>query len=401
MAAVNSSADKTSDFTKPHVTAPVNEIPATPSVSEPQQELQQEEQHQHTKPGIHSTEAKKSDTTNSEENNEWRLKSKKSVESSAVDKSESQQRPSNIPNPITTMRPVSPLNSLSSTQPSASPHRARNPYMSPSSPNRGFRSASPRLHSPASSQIFERSVQEDFAPAQASPSIPSHIMTENHIPPILGASSAALTDERLDPDSVEIITHNFHQPASLSVTGGQPEQAVTSSWHEDLNPHLPPDAEDSVSNYGGLDPSDIRRLSFVSFADVVNGEHAETDHASNRDSMYMAGLSTNAALFAAQNRSPSPVRSPVSSHGFGTSPPTSVSPSTKGLDNSPNRGGWVAGSPRLCGHSPPPGTFGGELNVETMRQALRRTGSGDFGGFRSQPMSAVGNDDGTYDRPFK
>ncbi|EEQ91381.2 uncharacterized protein BDCG_06501 [Blastomyces dermatitidis ER-3] len=359
MAAVNSSADKTSDFTKPHVTAPVNEIPATPSVSEPQQELQQEEQHQHTKPGIHSTEAKKSDTTNIEENNEWRLKSKKSVESSAVDKSESQQRPSNIPNPITTMRPVSPLNSLSSTRPSASPH------------------------------------------PQASPSIPSHIMTENHIPPILGASSAALTDERLDPDSVEIITHNFHQPASLSVTGGQPEQAVTSSWHEDLNPHLPPDAEDSVSNYGGLDPSDIRRLSFVSFADVVNGEHAETDHASNRDSMYMAGLSTNAALFAAQNRSPSPVRSPVSSHGFGTSPPTSVSPSTKGLDNSPNRGGWVAGSPRLCGHSPPPGTFGGELNVETMRQALRRTGSGDFGGFRSQPMSAVGNDDGTYDRPFK
>ncbi|KLJ12433.1 hypothetical protein EMPG_12532 [Blastomyces silverae] len=361
MAAVNSSTDKTSDLTKPDATAPINEVPATPSVSEPQQEQQQQEQ-QHTKPGIHSTEANKVDAMNSEENKEWRLKPKKTLESSAADKSGLQQRPSNIPNPITTMRPVSPLSSLNSTRPSASPHRARNPYMSPSSPNRGF---------------------------------------QNHIPPILGASSAALTDERLDPDSVEIITHNFHQPASLSVTGGQPEHSMTSSWHEDLNPHLPPDAEDSVSNYGGLDPCDIRRLSFVSFADVVNGEHAETDHASNRDSMYMAGLSTNAALFAAHNRSPSPVRSPVSSHGFGTSPPTSVSPSTKGLDNSPNRGGRVAGSPRLCGHSPPPGTFGGELNVETMRQALRRTGSGDFGGFRSQPMSAVGNDDGTYDRPFK
>ncbi|PGG97008.1 hypothetical protein GX51_07557 [Blastomyces parvus] len=403
MAAVNSSADKTSDLTKPDTTpAPANEVPATPSVSEPLQEQQQQEQQQHTKPDIHSTDVNKVDAMNSEENKEWRLKPKKTLESSAADKSGSQQRPSNIPNPITTMRPVSPLNSLNSTRPSASPHRARHPYMSPSSPNRGFRSASPRLHSPASSQIFERNVQEDFAPAQASPSIPSHIMTENHIPPILGASSAALTDKRLDPDSVEIITHNFHQPASLSVTGGQTEHSMTSSWHEDLNPHLPPDAEDSVSNYGGLDSSDIRRLSFVSFADVVNGEHAETDHVSNRDSMYMAGLSTNAALFAAQNRSPSPVRSPVSSHGFGTSPPTSVSPSTKGLDNSPNRGGGrVAGSPRLCGHSPPPGTFGGELNVETMRQALRRTGSGDFGGFRSQPMSAVGNDDGTYDRPFK
>ncbi|OJD28168.1 hypothetical protein ACJ73_00429 [Blastomyces percursus] len=401
MAAVNSPADKTSDLTKPDATAPLNEIPATPSVSEPQTEPQQEGQQQPTKPGIRSSEAKKADTTNSEENKEWRLKPKKSIEPSAADKSGPQQRPSNIPNPITTMRPVSPLSALSATRPSASPHRARNPYMSPSSPNRGFRSASPRLHSPASSQIFERNVQEDFAPAQASPSIPSHIMTENHIPPILGASSAALTDERLNPDSVEIITHNFHQPAALSVTGGQPEHSMTASWHEDHNPHLPPDAEDSVSNYGGLDTSDIRRLSFVSFADVVNGEHAETDHVSNRDSMYMAGLSTNAALFAAQNRSPSPVRSPVSSHGFGTSPPTSVSPSTKGLDISPNRGGRVAGSPRLCGHSPPPGTFGGELNVETMRQALRRTGSGDFGGFRSQPMSAVGNDDGTYDRPFK
>ncbi|PGH30522.1 hypothetical protein GX50_06702 [[Emmonsia] crescens] len=397
MAAVNPPTDKTSDSTKPDP-APVNELPVSSSlsVSESQQQQQQ------LIPNTLSAEANKVGAINDKEKREWRLKPKKGLESSAVEKSESQQRPSNILNPIATMRPVSPLHSLNSTRPSASPHRARNLYMSPSSPNRGFRSASPRLHSPASSQIFERNVQEDFAPAQASPSIPSHIMTENHIPPILGASSAALTDERLDPDSVEIITHNFHQPASLSVTGGQHEHSMTSSWHEDLNPHLPPDAEDSVSNYGGLDPADIRRLSFVSFADLVHGEHAETDHASNRDSMYMAGLSTNTALFAARNRSPSPIRSPVSSHGFSTSPPTSVSPSTKGLDTSPNRGGRVAGSPRLCGHSPPPGTFGGELNIETMRQALRRTGSGDFGGgFRSQPMSAVGNDDGTYDRPFK
>ncbi|EGC45002.1 conserved hypothetical protein [Histoplasma capsulatum var. duboisii H88] len=392
MAAANQSTDKTSD------TTPVNELPVTSalSVSEPQQALPRLPQ-----PNIIPAEEDKVDAMNNKENKEWRLKPKKNPESGAAEKSESQQRPSNIPNPIATMRPVSPLNSLHSTRPSASPHRARNPYISPSSPNRGFRSASPRLHSPASSQIFERNVQEDFAPAQASPSIPSHIMTENHIPPILGASSAALTDKHLDPDSVEIITHNFHQPASLSVTGGQLEHSMTSSWNDDLNPHIPSDVEDSVSNYGALDSSDVQRLSFVSFADVVNGEHAETDHASNRDSMYMAGLSTNVALFATQNRSPSPIRSPVSSHGFGTSPPTSVSPSTKGLDNSPNCGTRVAGSPRLCGHSPPPGTFGGELSVETMRQALRRTGSGDFGGFRSQPMSAVGNDDGTYDRPFK
>ncbi|ODH27727.1 hypothetical protein ACO22_04113 [Paracoccidioides brasiliensis] len=321
------------------------------------------------------------DTTTNKKEKEWRLKPKNLESNATSDKSEA-HGPSNVPNPITTMRPTSPLSALPSNRPSASPHRSRNPYICPS-PNRAFRSASPRMHSPASSQIFERSVQEDFAPAQASPSIPSHIMTENHIPPILGASSAALTDERLDPDSVEIVTHNFHQPAALSVTGGQPDHSISSSWHEDLNlpSHPPPDVEDPVSNYGNLDSADIRRLSFVSFADVVHGEQLETDHASNRDSMYMAGFSTNPASFAAaQNRSPSPVRSPVSSHGFR---------------------GRLPGSPRLCAHSPPPGTFGGELNVETMRQALRRTGSGDIGGVRSQPMSAVGNDDGTFERPFK
>ncbi|PGH16089.1 hypothetical protein AJ80_05304 [Polytolypa hystricis UAMH7299] len=303
--------------------------------------------------------------------------------------------------PTSSMRPVSPLHPTDFAQPSASPHRARHPCISPSSPGRAFRSLSPRVHSPASSQIFERSVQEDIAPSQASPSIPSHIMTENHIPPILGASSVALTDERLDPDSVEIITHSFHQPASLTVTGGgYTDLPLASSWHED-SAHLQQDAEDSVSNYGALDTQDIKRLSFVSFADLVHAEHAETDQMSNRGSMYLGALSSNTPI-AGQNRSPSPVRSPVSSHGFGTSPPTSVSPSSKILEASPNRGGRGPGSPVPYNtYSPPLGGYGSELNVETMTQALRRTGSGDFSGIRSQPMSAVGNDDGSYDRPFK
>ncbi len=50
----------------------------------------------------------------------------------------------------------------------------------------------------------------------------------------------------------------------------------------------------------------------------------------------------------------------------------------------------------------PPLSGAGELNIETMAQALRKTGSGDLSGIRSQPLSAVGNDDGTFvDRPFK
>lgn len=302
--------------------------------------------------------------------------------------------------PISTMRPVSPLQSVDGSRASASPQRARHPYRSPSSPGRAIHSSSPRMHSPASSQIFERSVQEDVGPPQASPSIPSHIMTENHIPPILEASSAAITDDRLDPDTVEIVTHSVHQPASLTVTGTETaDQSMASSWHEDATSHPPLDHEDSASTYGSLDSGDVRRLSFISFADVVHAEHIESgEQPSNRDSLYMAGLSANSASLAAHNRSPSPVRSPGSSHGLGTSPPTSVSPSFKGLETSPTRGGRGPGSPLTPAHSPP---VSGDLNVETMRQALRRTGSGDLSGSRSQPLSAVGTDDGVYERPFK
>lgn len=250
-------------------------------------------------------------------------------------------------------------------------------------------------------------------------------MTENHIPPILGPSSVALTDNKLDPDSVEIVTHNFHQPASLNVanssTTSHGEQSMTSSLHEDVaSPQQHPtttssthDLDEAASNYGAFDTPDIRRLSFVSFADVVHGEHAETtDHMSTRDSLHMGSTLSNqgqGVSSAFHNRSPSPVRSPASSHGFGTSPPTSISPSSIGLDMSPQRGiiggsggggNQLAGSPLLSTCCPPPSNLG-ELNVETMSQALRRTGSGDLSGVRSQPMSAVGNDDGSYDRPFK
>lgn len=299
--------------------------------------------------------------------------------------------------PVTTLRPTSPLRSQEQLRGSASPQRSHHPYGSPASPGGGIYSSSPRLHSPASSQIFERDVQEDVVPAQASPQIPSHIITENYIPPALDASSEAITNENLDPDSVEIITHATHQPAAVTITGGTPELPVTPSLHEDFPSTLRHDA-DNVSNYGSLDTSDVRRLSFISFADVVNAEHAgHGDGDLRRDSAHTAGLSSNPAL--APPRSPSPLRSPVSSHGLSTSPPTSVSASVKGLETSPNRGIRGAGSP------PPPSQvvpLGGELNIETMRQALRKTGSGDLSGFRSAPMSAVGLDDGSHpDKPFK
>lgn len=78
------------------------------------------------------------------------------------------------------------------------------------SPSRRIRSASPGLHSPASSQIFERNVQEP----EPSEAIPAHIKTDDHIPAALDASSLAITDDHLNPDDVEIVMHAAHQPAA-------------------------------------------------------------------------------------------------------------------------------------------------------------------------------------------
>lgn len=253
------------------------------------------------------------------------------------------------------------------------------PIPGPSSPF----ASSPRLSSPAGSQIFERDVQESATSVVMpnSPAIPSHIQTENFIPPVLDASSEAITDNHLDPDNVEIITH---------------QRVYEPSWTEELaafsldrnNTHH----ADSASNYGSLDTTDVRRLSFISFADVVQSEQAIGP--AGRESMHIAGL-TSLNLHG-NNRSPSPIRSPVSSAGGpGTSPPTSKSGSVKGLDiggvtGSPSRIGKPLGSPTgLVLPSILP-TVGGELAIETMSQALRRTGSGDLRGPGLASASVVG-----------
>jgi hypothetical protein len=299
------------------------------------------------------------------------------------------------------IQPISPLQSPDFIRPIASPPFAIHSYRSPSSPRQIIHSSSPRMHSPASSQIFERSVQEDILPTQASPSIPSHIMTDNHIPPILEASSAAITDDHLDPDSVEIVTHSIHQPALVTVTGGSAvDQSAACSWHEEFSGHSVED-EDPVSNYGASDSADVRRLSFISFADVVHAEHVENgEQFSSRDSFHNLALSNNQSAPTVRNRSPSPIRSPVSSQRLSTSPPTSISPSSKGLEASPSRGRHRPGSPlSLPSHNPSSGNFHGELNIETMRQALRRTGSGDMSGIRNVQLSAVGDEN--IDRAIK
>ncbi|EAA31615.1 hypothetical protein GE21DRAFT_8219 [Neurospora crassa] len=267
-------------------------------------------------------------------------------------------------------------------------------YITPQSPGRGFTS-SPRLSSPAGSQIFERDVQESTSMVPNSPAIPSHIQTENYIPPVLDASSQAITDKRLDPDTVEIITHTSHQPAAVTVTGAAPTAvplSLESSWVDELAAFAAArgaiTGNETASNYGSFDNTDVRRLSFISFADVVQAEQLQV--AGSRDSMHFAGLTSLTPTGV--NRSPSPVRSPVSSSGgHNTSPPTSKSGSVKGLDfgtipGSPGR--KPLGSPTSLLHPSP--VVNGEIAIETMSQALRRTGSGDLsGGVRSFPVSPV------------
>ena len=274
--------------------------------------------------------------------------------------------------------------SLRSISPMASPgQRASSPQLQqafvPASPGRNARSSSPGLISPASSQIFERNVQEDVAvTATASPAIPSHITTENHIPPVLDASSMAITDDHLTPDTVEIVTHAAHQPAAVTVTGAaQPSETPLSPLSDDGS-HYPADEEDKASTYGALDSADVRRLSFISFADVVHAEQAATDHGSVRDSLLISGASSVISPVPGP-RSPSPIRSPIS-------PPLSSSmsgsPKLTGVESSPGRSAKaIPGSPRI-GQTGSPPNVSGELAIETMRSALRKTGSGDLSGAR-------------------
>ncbi|KAJ2970070.1 hypothetical protein NUW58_g9810 [Xylaria curta] len=262
-----------------------------------------------------------------------------------------------------------------------SPVPVESPKMIPSSPGRGFYSSSPRMSSPAGSQIFERDVQES-AILPTSPAIPSHIQTENHIPPVLDASSEAITDDHLDPDTVEIVTHASHQPAAVTVAGASMYDSVSGSWTEDFGAFS--DREEAASNYGSLDSTDVRRLSFISFADVVQAEQGPPGLAAgSRDSMYIAGLTSLASIGV--NRSPSPIRSPVSSQAPETSPPNSKSGSVKGISLSPAR--KPLGSPTSTEYNL--GLSAGELTIETMSQALRRTGSTDLSAARSHPISPI------------
>ena len=278
--------------------------------------------------------------------------------------------------------------------------------MAASSPSR-LRSSSPRLQSPASTEIFERNVQEPIPIAtlqnELSPAhIPNHVLTEDHIPAALEASAEAITSSNLNADDVEIVTATSHQPAGASLASSSTtdvsshlppsllHQASDASEHASLNAassgFLPPPShveEENASSYGALDPNDVHRLSFISFADVVQSEHAHPTVASDlaagsRDSLHISSQPTTSP------RSPSSI---YSSGGVVT-PPLTLGHSnqiesalSRHADQSPVRSIPVG--------SPGASSAHGELTIETMRQAVRKTASGDLGGVRSTNLSPV------------
>ena len=240
---------------------------------------------------------------------------------------------------------------------------------------------STRVVSPAGSQIFERDVQETVSTVlPASPAIPSHIQTENHIPAVLDASSEAITDKDLNPDTVEIVMHSSHQPAVMTVTGMGSSEATSTHWSDELAAH--PDKDDATSNYGAFDNTDVRRLSFISFADVVQSEQAE--HFNNsREPAQAASLTGRSST----HRSPSPIRSVGSAQVGGASSPASKSACVKGEELLSGGSGRLVASPTLSVQTPPPHAPPSELTIETMSQALRKSRSGDLAGAKSQTMS--------------
>lgn len=249
-------------------------------------------------------------------------------------------------------------------QAAITPRRSSSPFATAASPNFSRASASPRHLSPATSQIFERDVKEPIFAPELSPAIPSHIQTDDHIPPVLDASSEVITNKGMDVDEVEVVTHTMHQPAAMTVGSpahGELQQTVHGAPESQLGVPVQESNDENNANYGTVNPLDPRRLSFISWADVVHGEQVETGKEASTHLMSPSstGLSQQGA------RSPSPVRSLRSDRA-------PLSPSmAAGREASPSsRGpGSISSGQGYPQHS--------EITVQTMREMLQKTGSND------------------------
>lgn len=285
-----------------------------------------------------------------------------------------------------------------------------------SSPDLRHYASQSSLPSPASSQIFERSVQDPLPLAGADPAtssypqvapdgtpmatlpnaIPTHMMTEDHIPAALDASSIAITQKGLDTDDVSVVTSKGHLPAveavassldipltSTTSTGGLRHSPSTEAFNsarrssqtspvgsvgasptimraehssptmaptQPLAPNVsstssssPPSAA-SVAAAASISKNDLRRLSFISFADVMHAEHVEHDLSVSQANLAESNAAAAAAAAAGSPPMPGslspPQQSSSSAAGLG-GPRRSVSPAASLRKST----GLVTGSP--------------------------------------------------------
>lgn len=200
--------------------------------------------------------------------------------------------------------------------------------------------------------------------------------------------------------------HSMHQPA-VSVVSPHGTSASSPLFDSHFYSHGSDHAIDDSAGNSGDDLSshgagigaaaaaDKRRLSFISFADVVQAEQAEHEGvmaSSSSINLSPPGGSPNvipadrdsalSTINETLRRSPSPIR-------LGSSPPRHIGGNANAARTLSGRS-TGAGSPPRSSIGDSLGMERGELTIETMRQALRKTGSGDLSGYARSPPKYSG-----------
>lgn len=133
------------------------------------------------------------------------------------------------------------------------------------------------VSSPASSMIFERSVQE-FCPLFLDSDKNYTYHNEDYIPPVLDATTNAITDESVDPDMIDVSVPNPRLKSISSFSQLYRHSGVVSPHgpHATTPPHSPgSERKMSVqSTASSCSPNHVPKkvLSFYSFADLCTAE---------------------------------------------------------------------------------------------------------------------------------
>lgn len=308
--------------------------------------------------------------------------------------------------------PYSPPHALSGIFGAGShPPRTGSPLGSPSGrgglrSGTGTANASPRHLSPATSQIFERDVQEPtpLTTSELGQAVPAHLQTEDHIPAVLDQSVEVITDSKVNPDDVEIVMHKDHVPAAAvaeaAVAGNMSDSGFLSAPHSEMGDasqstfpsiaaHLAPTPEDSTNSaqvpyYGTVNPADPRRLSFISYADIIHAQHPERSDSAHHPLSQVStpGFRTQSPARASSPQIPSSSKPFASTANLGVgseygtpgrrSSVASGAGAGYGRRGSVGIGGLHGGNPASANVEGglPHGEMRGEIVVESMRNAM-------------------------------